>query len=91
MEVVIEGIWDEIAVRATGLAASGKRVKLIIPDEISETLLESDNAAAIAVLRSWIEEDKAMTLEEREEAQREWAEIEGGLLRARDCRLRSTP
>jgi len=37
------------------------------------------NARAVALLRSWSEEDAAMSPEEKERAAQEWAEIEASL------------
>lgn len=76
---VIEGTWEEIVSRACELAGSGKRVKLIIPSEEQPIHSTPKNAAAISLLRAWIEEDQRMTPEEREQAAQEWAKLEASI------------
>jgi hypothetical protein len=84
---VIEGTWEEVARQAEKLAGSGRRVKLIIsPDEL-ETPIPPENVAAIALLDEWLEEDRTVSPEEREEANREWEEFQANL-EARPIKLR---
>ncbi len=80
---VFEGTWEEIAVQGARLAGSGKRVRLIVPsdgEEANHTAgMDAQTAAAIRLLEAWAEEDREMSPEEREEAEREWAELEAHL------------
>jgi hypothetical protein len=78
-EQVIEGTWEEIVSQAEKLAGSKKRVKLIIPSESSASSAAMQNEAALALLEEWLEEDRAVSLEAREEANREWEEFRAGL------------
>jgi hypothetical protein len=76
---VIEGTWEEVELHASKLLEAGRRVKLIISSDDSETPPPQENAAAIALLDEWLEEDRAVSPEEREAATREWEELEASL------------
>lgn len=80
---VIEGTWEEVARQAEKLAGSGRKVKLIIPSDSPEdpalSEIPPENAAAIALLDEWLAEDRAVSPEEREEANREWEEFRASL------------
>jgi hypothetical protein len=76
---VLEGTWEEIAEHAAEL--SGRRVRVTVLSDLSDDRISLDpkNEAAIALLRSWSEEDAQATPEQRERAEREWAELEANL------------
>ena len=72
---VIEGTWEEVVQQAANLAGSGRRVKLIVPSDALKAAPPPDNAAALALLDEWIALDRAVSPEEREEANREGEEF----------------
>jgi hypothetical protein len=68
---IIEGTWEEVTTQR-GNVLSGHRVRVtVLPDEEKP---EEKNAASIALLRSWLD-DAPKTLEEKEEAERGFAEF----------------